>query len=43
MLEDGDVEENGSIVFEGGKWRVRKHEDRSQQKHLIVVLPVYLH
>jgi len=29
MLEDANVEENGSVVSEGGKWTVRKHEDRS--------------
>jgi hypothetical protein len=43
MLEGTDVEENGSIVGEGEKWTVRKHEDWSQQTQLIVVLPVYLH
>jgi hypothetical protein len=42
MLEDADVEENGSIVVESGKWKwtVRKHAVWRQQMQLIVVIPV---
>ena len=42
MSKDADVGENGSVVFEGGKWTVRKYEGRIQQMQIIVVLPVYL-